>query len=397
MHTTLSIESTCDDTSLAIVTQDDGVFHVHMMLTRHQWSHERYGGVVPEAASREHATMLPKMISSLGLMQDEGSLLIPFPINDSLWLLKQQADLEVSKTYWTWKGESLKIDSICVAAEPWLPWSIVTWVTAAHMLGALYEIPVYEVNHIMGHVFSPLLEQDLRNITFPYLCLTVSGGHSDVYLVTRTKEEKNHWSWTDDFPSETSWHKRGHVELGKTITVWTLEAIKLCQTSDDAVWEAFDKVAKLLWWPYPGGKWIDDLAKSWKHSDELAKHLRKIVDKPQFSFSWVKAQMVALLKHLEASGRELDQQLICDIAWMFQERVIQSLITKLSLMIQEHQPETVWIVWGVSANSLLKSKAYSMLETWAIKRLVFPTRLTYCMDNAAMIAVPALLEQLTSP
>lgn len=84
VHTTLAIESTCDDTSVAIVTQHEGVFHVHAMMTHHQRSHERYGGVVPEAASREHASMLPTIISSMQLEHTPEGLRMPFPLEDSL-------------------------------------------------------------------------------------------------------------------------------------------------------------------------------------------------------------------------------------------------------------------------------------------------------------------------
>lgn len=148
---TLAIETSCDDTSVAVVSFDGDRFAVEKMLAYSQLEvHEEYGGVVPELAARSHMEKILPLIEALG-------------------------------------GEQLReqIDSISVTAYPGLPGALVVGVTAAHTLGALWEKPVIDVHHIMGHVFSVLADRGLATMQLPYLCLTVSGGHNDVYLVDR--------------------------------------------------------------------------------------------------------------------------------------------------------------------------------------------------------------------
>ena len=116
-------------------------------------------------------------------------------------------------------------------------------VTVAHFLAQRYTLPLHEVDHIMGHVFSVLLDRDLETLQFPYLCLTVSGGHSDIYVVD-TQREASCFAQQDI--EEGLWHKRGHTPLGHFVRVGPYIAKKVTQTMDDAVGEAFDKVSVML-------------------------------------------------------------------------------------------------------------------------------------------------------
>jgi N6-L-threonylcarbamoyladenine synthase len=146
---TLAIETSCDDTALAIVAYNEGNFVVEKVLSFSQLDlHAPYGGVVPELANRSHADKIIRIIEELG-------------------------------------GNKLKdeIDFISVTAYPGLPGALVVGMTTAHMLGKMRDKEVVEVNHIMGHVFSILPDRNEEILQTPYICMTVSGGHNDIYLV----------------------------------------------------------------------------------------------------------------------------------------------------------------------------------------------------------------------
>lgn len=219
---TLAIESSCDDTSVAIIEYDNGYFSVKQMLTSDQTGlHNPYGGVVPELAYRAHAENILPLVEEIG-------------------------------------GSSLKdeIDMITVTGRPGLPGALLVGVNAAHTLGILRDKPVLEVNHIMGHVFSVLLERRLDINQLPYVCLTVSGGHSDIYVVT---DKDSPYQISD--VTEDNWIKRQHLGIGEQLEVGPFSVTKLGQTRDDAAGEVFDKVARMLGGPYPGGAWLSELAR----------------------------------------------------------------------------------------------------------------------------------------
>ncbi len=356
--TTLAIESTCDDSSIAIVTLAGGDFKLEKMITHTQGMHQKYGWVVPEYASREHTVWLPKLIEEMNIKQLNWKVL----------------------TLIDWK--EIYIDSISVASHPWLPWSIVAWVSTAHALWHSFWLPVIEVNHIMWHVFSILLDRNISILDLPYLCLTVSGGHSDIYLVL---DNKIHIEST---LHNHLFHKLDHVWVWEVINVGPYQAIKLVQTMDDAVGEAFDKVAKMLGWPYPGGPWINKLAATWVKDERISQRLRKIDISGQFSFSWIKAQVHSLIEYLKREEIVLDESMLANICRLFQDRVTTALSQKFQQSIDTHSPKTLWVVWWVSANTVLQDKSIAMWEIY------FPTKIQYCSDNAAMIGVVALLSLL---
>jgi len=154
MIKTLAIETSCDDTSLAVVAYTDGNFVVEKLLSFAQIDiHAPYGGVVPELANRSHTDKIIRLLEELG-------------------------------------GNALKdeIDFISVTAYPGLPGALVVGITTATMLGKMREKPVVEVNHIMGHVFSILPDRNEEMLHTPYICMTVSGGHNDIYVVEKSEQ-----------------------------------------------------------------------------------------------------------------------------------------------------------------------------------------------------------------
>ena len=189
----LAIETSCDDTSLAIFEDEKLLF----MDTKSQIKiHNLTGWVVPEVAAREHANAI----------------------------------FEVLENVLTWVNLKIEeIDYIAVTTNPWLMPSLLTWITLARTLSKVLQKPLIEINHIQAHIFSNFLERKEEEIKFPLVCLTVSGWHNDIYFM------KNMWS------------------MEKIWTSW-----------DDAAGESFDKVAKMMWLPYPGWPIISALASEYK-------------------------------------------------------------------------------------------------------------------------------------
>lgn len=344
---TLAIETSCDDTSLAVVCYKNDTFVVEQLYSYTQLIHKKYGGVVPELAARSHADKIQEMLKDMDI--DKGSL-----------------------------------DTISVTAFPWLPGALVVWVTTAHMLGALWRKEVVEVNHIMGHVFSILADRSVETLQLPYVCLTVSGWHNDIYLV----EEK--LSTPETIVDQQQRHKKNHLALWESETVWNYLVTKLAQTCDDASWEAFDKVSRMLWWPYPWGKWVSEYGIA--HDVELPKNLPvPVCKKWLFSFSWLKSQvhtLLAKIDSLELAPEEYERY-TQRVAYDFQESVAESLVTGLARYVKKYNAKTTWIVWWVSANSRLRSLWKEKL--WDI---LLPEKFAYCTDNAAMIWVVGLLQSL---
>lgn len=341
--TTLAIETSCDDTSLSIVRFEDGIFHIDELISYSQTTlHAQYGGVMPEIAYRSHAEKIIEMMHP-----------------------------HIS----TWCD---RIDSISVTSHPWLPGSLIVGITTAHMLGALRDKPVIECNHIMGHVFSILCERHINTIALPYLCLTVSGWHNDIYLVTDTKQ-----SYIPSAPTHT---KHNHIPLWWSLQLWPYTITKISQTMDDAAGECFDKVARMLWGPYPWGKWIDDLAKLGNPDTWYQFRAGSIDGQPLlFSYSGIKSQVHNLIHKLWDA---LDEQTKANIALAFQNAVCQDLLSKLELASHQYHAKTIGIVGWVSANSMLKNYAHDRFE-----HTLFPSTFVYCTDNAAMIGVVWLLQE----
>lgn len=357
MRRTLAIEASCDDTSIAVIEENNGYFSVVAMKTNTQTLHNEYGGVVPELAYRKHAECI------LGLIED-------------MW----------------WKELIETIESITVTGRPWLPWWLLIWINVAHTLWILRDKPVIEVNHVMWHVFSILLDRAIVASQLPYVCLTVSGGHSDIYIVELAWHEQDKSAIVDDFDRI----KRQHLWIWEEIDVWVFHVTKLWQTRDDAAWEAFDKVARMLWWPYPWWAWIGGLAVQWSPNKEIIFREATLEDGTfDMSFSWLKSQVYNVLRKFRKLWINIDDQLKADIAYAFQETITTMLVKKVIEASEKYNACVVWLVGWVAANARLREKMNQALEANVVLPMsscVVPNKMVYCTDNAAMIGVVWLLE-----
>lgn len=237
------------------------------------------------------------------------------------------------------------ISAVAFTRGPGLIGCLHIGVLAAKTLAWLYDKPLIPVHHILGHICANEFVTDLK---FPLLSLVVSGGHTELVMLQSFE----------------------HLEL-------------LGSTQDDAVGEAFDKVARVLGLPYPGGVAIDKLAKEGKEHYTLP-HVR--TEKPyDFSFSGLKSAVLQLMAREEKAGREV---VVADVAYAFQKAAIAQLLEKTELVIREKQPQHLVLAGGVAANSLLRAEITELMKSYPDIELTIPP-LYCCTDNAAMIGVAA--------
>ncbi len=382
---TLAIETSCDDTSVGIVSFDGEVFSVEKIFAYTQIKdHNKYWWVVPEIASRLHSDQIIPVIDAIGL-------------------------------------EAIKnVDHISVTTHPWLPWSLLVGESIANMLGSYFNKPVIEVNHVVGHIVSLFLDRKLSEITFPMLVLTVSGGHNDLYLVNKDRFLPSQ-EWQDNVTQSSSKaspetnKKNASVssaeQMGSdTFTRWNLSIKKIWTTLDDAAGECFDKVARMIWWPYPWGAWIGQQALKGKENPEF--DFNKIWlshEEFNFSFSGLKGQIHNLLHKWKQKGRTPTEQEKYDIAYAFQENVVEVLSKKLVRAGMELGVSSIAISGGVSANDrwreyvneLTKNeqrlrnnqpKSVDLGHAWKFD-VYKPEKKLYSTDNAAMIGVAGILKE----
>lgn len=308
MTTILAIESSCDDTSAAVLR--DGV--ILSNVTAGQEVHQKYGGVVPEVASRMHQVNLVPTV-----------------------------DLALKKAGIS-KNE---ITAVAFTRGPGLIGSLLTGVSFAKSFALSLGLPLIEVNHMTAHVLAHFAEDPKPS--FPFLCLTVSGGHTQIVRV--------------DAP------------LSMTI---------LGQTLDDAAGECFDKSGKLLGLGYPAGPVIDRLAKLGKPVFEFPEPSMRGLD---FSFSGLKTSILYFLQKQKKADPDFVEKNLPDICASIQSTIITVLLKKLKRAAKETGIRQIAIAGGVSANSGLREslEILGKKEGWE----TFIPRFEYCTDNAAMIAV----------
>ena len=309
----LSIESSCDETAMAIV--EDGRKILSNTVYTQIAIHTMYGGVVPEVASREH-------IKKITYVLDE---------------VLQQANLTLDD-----------IDAVAVTKEPGLIGSLMVGINTAKTICLCYNKPLIYVNHIHGHIYANYLEEDF---TFPLLALVVSGGHTELVLM------KNH-----------------------------MEFEILGETLDDAVGEAYDKVARVVNVGYPGGPIIDKMAHIGTPTYPLP-HIKLSKDSLDFSFSGLKSAVINLCHNANQRGETLDAN---NLAASFQNAVIDVLVSKTTLAAKQYDVKQVIIAGGVAANKGLRSAMQEAMDNLNIKLTV--PKFKFCTDNAAMIGVAAYYE-----
>lgn len=307
MSLILGIESSCDETAVAIIK--DGKNVLSNIVATQIDTHKKFGGVIPEIASRIHVEN------------------ITYVINEAL----EKANISVEE-----------IDGIAITQGPGLIGSLHVGVIAAKTLAWMYNKPLIPVHHIAGHIYANELITDLK---FPLLSLVVSGGHTELIYM------KDHY----------------HFEV-------------LSTTQDDAIGEAYDKVAKVMGLPYPGGPQIDHLAKKGKKSYELPKV--KIDNPFDFSFSGIKSGVLQLISRLQRNNEEIVKE---DLACSFQETVLDELIKRVDLALQTYDIRHIVLAGGVAANSRLREKMEQFMKDKKQELTIPP--LYCCTDNAAMIAI----------
>ena len=354
---TLAIETSCDDTSLALITYKNWFFDVEKCLLHSQIdNHRKYGWVVPELASRLHEEKIVDLINEI------------------------------------WIEEIKKVDFISYTCCPGLPWSLLVGKTAANTLSLFLEKEKVWINHIHGHIFSILAERNIQDIQFPLLVLTVSWGHNDIYLI-------DNWEWKIDNLEEylNNYSENYNIEKEMLVSqVWEFTIYKIGMTLDDAAGEAFDKVSKMLWWPYPWWKWIWDKASLNKKESEFnfpRIYLKK--NEFNFSFSGLKAQVNYKIQELkEKYWENLPEEIISLIAYEFQQATIETLSRKIFKAAEHFWVENIALVGWVSANQALKEIIIENKEKYWIKNFYTPVKNLYSTDNAAMIWVVGVLKKL---
>ena len=316
----LGIESSCDDTSVAVLKNDQ----VLSNKIANQSIHKKYGGVVPELASRAHL-----------------SNIIPV------------TELAINES-----GISLnKISAIAYTRGPGLMGSLIVGAEFAKSLGVSLNIPVIEVNHMQAHILANFINNSDRNPEFPFIGITISGGHTQFILVE------------DYFKMKI---------LGETL--------------DDAIGEAFDKCGKKIGLEYPAGPEIDKVSKmgnELKFNFPIPK-----VKEGNISYSGTKTAFINFLeKNIKKNKNFIDENLH-DICASIQKNLIDNLLNKVEFFIKEKNIKKIVFGGGVSANSYLKKRLYeeSKEKGWE----VFIPEIQYTTDNAAMIGIVGYLKYINS-
>ena len=306
----LAIESSCDDTSAAVII--DGQVRSNIVST--QTAHANYGGVVPELASREHQIHIVPVVDTA--LKEAG--------------IKKQ-----------------DLDAVAFTRGPGLLGSLIVGVTFAKSLALSLDIPLIDVHHMHAHVLAHFAEDPKP--TFPFICMTVSGGHTQIIKVKSALE----------------------MEI-------------LGETLDDAAGEAFDKTGKMLGLPYPAGPLIDKYAK-----EGVAKYSfpKSQVPDLNFSFSGLKTAVMYFLKKETANDPEFIQKELANICASIQSTIVETLLEKLQSAIKMTGIKQVAIAGGVAANSGLRDGLFEMAQ--ANNYEAYIPEFQYCRDNAAMIGITA--------
>jgi len=319
----LGIESSCDDTSAAIIKNDK----ILSNIIAGQEVHARYGGVVPELASRAHQqNIVPVVAQAI-----------------------EQANIDMTQ-----------ITAIAYTRGPGLLGSLMVGSSFAKGFAQSLNVPLLEVNHLQAHVLAHFIDTGVDNFkapTFPFLCLLVSGGNSQIILLK---------SYND-------------MQI-------------IGQTIDDAAGEAFDKCAKVMGLPYPGGPHIDKLAK-------LGNNKAFALSKPQiadnnYSFSGLKTSFLYLVRKMEKENPNFIAENMNDLAACLQTTIVEILMKKLIKAAKELNIKDVALAGGVSANSELRN---AMLETGnKLRWNTFIPPIAFTTDNAAMIAINGYLKYVNN-
>lgn len=314
----LGIESSCDDTSAAILQGQK----ILSNIVANQEVHTQYGGVVPELASRAHQQNI-------------------IPVVDAA-IKKANINKE-------------DITAIAFTKGPGLLGSLLVGSSFSKSFAMGMDIPLIAVNHMQGHILSHFIDEEETMPQFPFLCLTVSGGHTQIVQV--------------DSPNKME-------VIGTTI--------------DDAAGEAFDKSAKVLGLPYPGGPLIDKYAKKGDiHAFEFGKPKIKGLD---FSFSGLKTSILYKIQNNMQKNPKFIEENLANLCASIQHSIVSILLNKLEEAIKQTGIKELAIAGGVSANSYLRSELKNLAKNKGYQ--LYIPKFEYCTDNAAMIAIAGYFKYL---
>ncbi|CCV63698.1 tRNA threonylcarbamoyladenosine biosynthesis protein Gcp [Alteracholeplasma palmae J233] len=312
----LSVESSCDETSVAI-TKDGKEVLSNIVLSQID-IHKVFGGVVPEVASRQHVEHMTQVFSEA--------------------ILKANITIE-------------EIDFVAVTQGPGLIGALLVGINAAVAFAYSHDKPIMGVNHLFGHIYASQIENEMK---FPAVALLVSGGHTELLYI------KDHYQIE---------------QLGSTL--------------DDAVGEAYDKVARSLGLPYPGGPVVDKLAHTGKDTYKLPRpYLNK--EEFNFSFSGLKSAVINLVHNAEQRNEKID---VANMCASFQESVTDVLVDKTKRCAAKYNVKQIIVAGGVAANKGLREKLAEQIKDIEI---IIPS-IKYCTDQAAMIGIAAYYQNKIEP
>ena len=302
----LAIESSCDETAASVIR--DGELLSNIVSTQIE-VHRKYGGVMPEIASRLHA---------------------------------ENISIVIKEALFAAKIELKDLDAVAVTRGPGLIGALHVGLQAAKTISMLYKIPLIPVHHLAGHIYA---NEYVSSFKFPLLAVVVSGGNTELVLM------KDHM----DF------------EI-------------IAETRDDAIGECYDKVARVLGLPYPGGIPIDKLAKEGKHTYNLPTPLKgeKTLD---LSYSGLKTNVINLVHNLEQKGEKVN---VSDMCKSFQDVAVGLVVDRTVKAVKEYKVNQVILAGGVSANSYLREVMSEEMKKLHVEINIPP--MWCCTDNAAMIA-----------
>lgn len=305
----LAIESSCDETSIAIVENGKNIL---ALSTNTQIAiHANYGGVVPEIASRMHTENITLVLEDV----------------------LKQANISLKE-----------VDAIAVTYGPGLMGSLLVGVEFAKTLSLIYNKPLIAVNHLIGHIYANNIES---NLNFPLLSLIVSGGHTEMLIME------------DNYKFRL---------LGRTL--------------DDAIGESYDKVAKVLGIPYPGGPNIEKMAELGSVTYNLPTPV--LDDTYNFSYSGIKSAVINIVNNEKQRGNKIREN---DLACSFQFKAVDEICRKVDIALKNNKVNQLVVAGGVSANKYLKQELEKICNKHNIE-LKIP-QMKYCTDNAAMIGAAA--------
>ncbi len=307
----LAIESSCDETSVSIVK--NGIEDIYTTINSQIDIHKKYGGVVPEIASRTH-------LENITMVIDETI---------------KNSGVDVKR-----------IDAFAATYAPGLLGSLLVGLEAAKTLSLIYDTPFIKVNHMMGHIYASSINNKLE---YPLIALVISGGHTDLILMK------------DEYDFEY---------IGRTL--------------DDAIGESFDKVARILSLPYPGGPNLERLAKEGNDTYKMPEILND--DSYNFSFSGIKSYVNNLVHNETQRGNQINKN---NLAHSFQKSVTNLLTKKTEKAIIDFNIKNFIVVGGVASNSYIREKLTEMAVKLNVNMKIPDKK--YCTDNATMIASAAYI------